>query len=324
MALVEVTDLVKIFEKKKRKPGIKGALKDLFRSEKTQIRAVDGVSFEIKKGEIVGYIGPNGAGKSTTVKILTGILTPTSGKAIVDGLCPYEKRKENAQKIGVVFGQRSRLWHILPVYDSFLYTKALYSIPDSVYKRNLDYFKEKLNLDRILDQQVRTLSLGERMRAELAMAMLHSPKIIYLDEPTVGLDVVGKNELRKMIKTLNEEQEVTVLLVTHDVIDIEKMCTRAIILDKGKVTWLGTMDELRHFHGNTRLITAEYVEAPGELEAAGIECLIREGEKLQYRVDISAVAIDEAIRIVSGVGRIADIKIAETEIEEVIRRIYTG
>ena len=235
MALIEVNNLSKVFVKITRDKGLRGAAKAFFHPETTDTVALNNVTFHVDQGEILGYIGPNGAGKSTTVKILTGILTPTSGEAFVDGIKPYEKRQENAKKIGFVFGQRSRLWRLLPVYDSLEFSKILYSIPDNIYNENISYFKESLDLKRILDQPVRTLSLGERMRAELAMALLHNPKILYLDEPTIGLDVVGKNELRKIIKKINLERKVTVLLVTHDVLDIEKLCSRVLVLDNGQL-----------------------------------------------------------------------------------------
>ena len=323
MALIEVNSLSKVFVKTTREKGLRGAVKAFFHPQTTNIVALNSVSFHVNQGEILGYIGPNGAGKSTTVKVLTGILTPTDGEALVDGIRPYEKRQENAKKIGFVYGQRSRLWRLLPVYDSLEYSKILYTIPDDVYKENISYFKESLDLKRILNQPVRTLSLGERMRAELAMAMLHNPKILYLDEPTVGLDVVGKNELRKIIRKINNERNVTVFLVTHDVLDIEKLCSRVLVLDKGQLLWEGSIKDMKKANESAQLITVEYSGPSVPIENDGMKLLSREGDKYHYRYDPKKVPIREALDHLAAGGKIVAFNVTEPEIEEIIRDIYT-
>jgi len=323
MPLIQVTDLEKHFTITKRRHGVAGALKALIAPERETVRALDGVSFSVDPGEILGYIGPNGAGKSTTIKVLTGILTPTAGEALVDGCRPYENRQENAKKIGFVFGQRSRLWWLLPAYDSLEYTRSVYSIPDDVFKRNMQYCKETLGLGRLLDKPVRVLSLGERMRVEIAMAMLHSPKILYLDEPTVGLDVVGKCELRDMIKNINRQYGITVILATHDVMDIEKLCSRVIIIDRGRLVWEGDLGALRKAKGNTRVIVVDFASEVEPLQMPGLVPASTEGQKHVYEIDADTVDVDTVLQALAQAGQVLDLSIAAPDIEGVIREIYT-
>jgi len=231
-AIIEVKGLRKEFQIAKRKEGAFGAIRSLFSREYTTKLAVNNVSFSIQPGELVGYIGPNGAGKSTTIKMLTGILVPSGGEVRVRGLVPYEKRVENARQIGVVFGQRTQLWWDLPTIESFELLQHIYKVPAEKYARNMARFKELLGLDEFIQTPVRQLSLGQRMRADLAAALLHDPEILYLDEPTIGLDVVAKEKIREFIKEINRERSVTVLRTTPDMRDMEKICERKVLTHK--------------------------------------------------------------------------------------------
>ena len=322
MAVIEVKNIKKEFVVTIGKKGFKGAVKTLFKPEKKIIKALDGVSFEINKGEILGFVGPNGAGKSTLVKTLSGILHPTEGEAFVNGIHPYEKPQENAMGIGVVFGQRSRLMWSLPANDSFEYLKALYSIPDDVYDENIDYFKESLGIEELLFKPIRTMSLGQKMRVEIAAALLHSPGVIFLDEPTIGLDVVGKYDLHKMINKINKEKQVTVLLVTHDVIDIEQLCKKVIVIDEGKLIWDGTISELKKVRGNTRRINITFTDEIPALESSKLELMEIDGLRHKYIYSDKVATIGEVLLEIQSAGKLADLTIEETPIEEIIRGIY--
>ena len=247
--MIKVENLSKEFKISKKYPGFKGALRSFFSTEYTIKKAVDDISFEINDGEIVGYIGANGAGKSTTIKMMTGILTPSSGRIIVDGVIPYENREKNAKNIGVVFGQKTQLWWDLPVSETFPLLKDIHGVSDEDYEERMNYFKEILGLDEFFLSPVRTLSLGQRMRADLAAALIHNPKIIYLDEPTIGLDVVVKESVRKAIKDINEKYGTTIILTTHDLNDIEELCNRIIIIDSGKKIYDGELEGVKEQFG---------------------------------------------------------------------------
>lgn len=243
--MIEVNHISKEFVSPKKYPGLKGAIKGLFSREKVIKKAVDDISFQIEDGESVGYIGSNGAGKSTTIKMMTGILTPTKGNCIINGVDPNKKRKENAQNIGVVFGQRTQLWWDLPLSESFTILKEIYNVSDEEYEKQMKFLNEVLELSEFFDRPVRNLSLGQRMRADLGAALLHNPKVLYLDEPTIGLDVLVKDNIRKAIKEINEKYHTTVILTTHDIGDIEELCTRIIIIDEGKKIYDGGIEELK-------------------------------------------------------------------------------
>ena len=323
MSLIEVRDLQKHFVVTRKPPGVLGGLKSVLFPQKDTIRAVDGVSFEVEQGEILGYIGPNGAGKSTTMKVLTGVLTPTAGEAVVDGHRPYENRQDNARRIGFVFGQRSRLWWLLPAYDSIEYTRAIYSISEEVFERNFAYCSKALGLEPILGKPVRVLSLGERMRVELAVSMLHGPKILYLDEPTVGLDVVAKGDLREMIHDINREFGTTVLLATHDVMDIEKLCERVLIIDRGKLAWQGSLDDLRKAKGDKRLVSVDFVSEVQPLKMEGVRPIEAGVRKHVYEVDPGKAKLEEVIQTLAKSGQVVDLEVSPAQIEDVIRKIYT-
>ena len=243
--MIELKNVSKEFVSPKKYPGFKGAIKGLFSNEKVSKVAVDDISFTIQDGEIVGYIGSNGAGKSTTIKMMTGILNPSKGICLVDGINPSKNRKENAQNIGVVFGQRTQLWWDLPLSESFTILKEIYDVSDEDYAKQMEFLNRVLELHEFFDRPVRTLSLGQRMRADLGAALLHNPKVLFLDEPTIGLDVVVKDNIRKAIKEINAKSNTTVILTTHDIGDIEELCDRIIIIDEGRKIYDGTTESLK-------------------------------------------------------------------------------
>ena len=346
--MIEVKNVSKEFVSPKKYPGLKGAIKGLFSNEKVSKIAVDDISFSIKKGEIVGYIGSNGAGKSTTIKMMTGILTPTRGECLVDGLNPSENRKENAQNIGVVFGQRTQLWWDLPLSESFTILKEIYDVSDEMYQSQMEFLNEVLGLQEFFDKPVRTLSLGQRMRADLGAALLHNPKVLYLDEPTIGLDLVVKDNIRKAIKEINEKYQTTVILTTHDIGDIEELCSRIIIIDEGKKIYDGTLEHLKDTYGSKRKVVMEVKdleavknlnlgEALGVVEGQGRmneNCRTSEVEVV-YTAELDAdkktyiVTFDkhklqapQILSVVMEVTEVTDIKLQETELAEIVKEIY--
>ncbi|HHD2754078.1 TPA: ATP-binding cassette domain-containing protein [Clostridium perfringens] len=247
--MIKVENLTKEFKIRKKESGLKGAFKSLFTNDFDFKTAVSDISFEIGSGEIVGYIGSNGAGKSTTIKMITGILTPSSGEVLVNGRIPYKEREKNAKDIGVVFGQRTQLWWDLALSETFTILKDIYSIPDELFEKNMKFLNKTLDLDEFMMRPVRTLSLGQRMRGDLAASLIHSPKILYLDEPTIGLDVVVKEKVRTAIKEINKEFGTTIILTTHDLSDIEELCERIIIIDKGTKIYDGSLEDIKKKYG---------------------------------------------------------------------------
>ena len=258
MALIEVEHARKVFTKYGRRGGRWGTLRTLLAREKHTVVAVDDVSFRVNEGEMVGYIGPNGAGKSTTMKMLTGILVPSSGRVVVDGRVPYRQRVEHVRHIGVVFGQRTQLWWDLPTRESFELLRHIYRVPEARCRDNLAYFTELLELGPFLETPVRQLSLGQRMRADLAAALLHEPRILFLDEPTIGLDVVAKERIRQFLTDINRERGVTVILTTHDLDDIERLCPRVVLIDHGRVIYDGALEALRTRFGRQRTLVVDF------------------------------------------------------------------
>src|SRR5688572_2441144 len=243
--MIKVEHLTKDYQRVKRREGFLGGLRTLFSAEYETTRAVDDISFHIKEAELVGYIGPNGAGKSTSIKMLCGILVPTSGQIEVNGLIPHKNRMENARQIGAVFGQKTQLWWDVPVIESLRLFRDIYKVPETQFKHNLNMFNELLDLHEFQNTPVRQLSLGQRMRSDLCAALLHSPEILFLDEPTIGVDVLAKERFRTFIRDLNREHQVTVLLTTHDILDIEKVCKRMMIIDHGQVIYDGLVSGMK-------------------------------------------------------------------------------
>ena len=320
--IINVTDLTKVFMLQKHYRGFGGSLRGLISRQSTEIRAVDGVTFSIDKGECVGYIGPNGAGKSTTIKMLTGLLVPTGGIINVNGFLPWRERTKFVAKIGVVFGQRTTLWWDLPVIESLDLLKHIYRIPPDRYKSNLDLFRGMLELDNFLDTPVRALSLGQRMRADLCAAMLHNPDLLFLDEPTIGLDVVAKERIRQFIRQINQTTHTTILLTTHDLSDVEKLCERVLIIDKGHLLYDGDLDALQKRFGGKRKLFVDFAENYPEIDDLGVEILERDGNRAVLAFERDKITASELIGKISQRYRIRDLSVKEPEIENTIRRIY--
>ncbi|MBV8600937.1 MAG: ATP-binding cassette domain-containing protein [Candidatus Eremiobacteraeota bacterium] len=322
MPIIETRNLRKVFRSVKRYPGLGGAVRSLFTREYVDKAAVEDVTLAMEPGELVGYIGPNGAGKSTTIKMLTGILVPTSGEIHVAGLVPHEKRKENARNIGVVFGQRSQLYWDLPLQESFELLRAIYAVPRDRYRANLARFSEILALDEFMETPVRQLSLGQRMRGDFAAAMLHDPQIVYLDEPTIGLDVVAKEAIREFIAQINEERGTTVILTTHDLADVERLCNRIILIDDGRVVFDGGIERLRNEYGTHRTLVVTLAENCESFDFPHTELVEREGNLVHLKFDRRRITAEQLIRAVTERCTISDVSIVEPELEDIIRRIY--
>lgn len=326
-AMIDARNLVKTFPIKRHRTGALGAIRSLVeRDSGEHLTAVDNVSFTIGRGEMVGYIGPNGAGKSTTIKMLTGILVPSGGEATVAGLTPWEHRKQLAQRIGVVFGQRSQLWWDLALIDSLELLRHMYRVPEHRFRENLAHARELLSLDEFLRTPVRQLSLGQRMRGDLAASLLHDPQILYLDEPTIGLDVVAKARIREFLATLNRERQVTVLLTTHDLADIEHLCRRLVVIDRGQVVYDGDLDALRSRFGGKRQIIVDFDHEPDDrimaLHNGHISVIERIGPRVRIAFDRTAITAPELLARAAEFGTVRDMSIEEPEIEDVIRQMY--
>ncbi|MBQ7548608.1 MAG: ATP-binding cassette domain-containing protein [Clostridia bacterium] len=322
--MIEVNELTKVFRKPIRGNGLSGMVKTLFSRKYDEVRAVDGISFSVPDGEIVGYIGANGAGKSTTIKMMCGILTPTSGSVRIDGVEPYRKRRQVAQHIGVVFGQKTQLWWDIPLIESFKVLKEIYQIPDADYTERMDFLGEVLDITRFLSQPVRTLSLGERMRADLAASMLHNPSILFLDEPTIGMDVLVKEKIRLAIHALNKTYGTTVVLTTHDMTDIEDLCSRIILLEKGTIIYDGPLTSLKNRFGNLKTLT---LTVPADIlaETAPVlspeVSLSQEDGFLVLRFDADAIALEQVIQYAFRDLRAMDMKITDISIGDVVKTI---
>ncbi len=296
--------------------------KYMFHRQYTTVEAVNDVSFSIKEGELVGFIGPNGAGKSTTIKMMTGILVPTSGEVRVLGKVPYQHRKTIAAQIGVLFGQRSQLWWDLPVEDTFKLLKKIYKIPDKVYEENVKTYGTLLGVEEFIIQPVRQLSLGQRMRADLCASLLHDPKILFLDEPTIGLDVVVKKQIREMIRDINKQKGVTVILTTHDMKDIEEICERIIMIDKGKIIIDRPTDEVKHTFRGNNIIEVVFDRVPSSFTVTGVETVEWEGDHATISYDPSQITSATIISDIMAQHKIADITMKEPEIDDIIRNLY--
>ena len=301
-----------------------GMLKTLFSTKYEEIAAVNGINLEIGDGEIVGYIGSNGAGKSTTIKMMCGILTPTSGKVLIDGVEPYRNRRKVASKIGVVFGQKTQLWWDIPLIESFKVLKEIYQISDSDYKERMDFLCDTLGIRDFLSQAVRTLSLGQRMRADLAAAWLHNPSILFLDEPTIGLDVLVKQRIREAIKSMNAKYNTTVILTTHDMQDIEDLCSRIVLIEKGVIIYDGPLAEIKHRFGDLRTLTVnpkvEY--ALDELNTFdGKLSYEQQDSNLLLKFNAEELAMEQVIDYVFHTLETTDLKVSEITIEDVVRNI---
>ena len=322
MAFIEVSDLVREFRSYRRFAGPLGPIRSLFTRQYDVRRALDGVSFTIERGEAVGYVGPNGAGKSTTIKILTGILVPTAGVARVGGLVPHLHRKENARRMGVVFGQRSGLWWDLPLQESFDLHRHIYRVPPQRFRRRLAFCQDLLGVGEFQRFPVRQLSLGQRMRGEVALALLHEPEVLFLDEPTIGLDVLVKDRIRSFLCAANRELGVTIVLTTHDLRDIEEICPRLLVIDRGRLVWDGAVADLKARFGQARTLTVEFEGELGAVFLPGAELVRDEGRRKTFRFDRGATGAPALLAALMSRYPVADAAVAEADIEDVIRALY--
>ena len=320
--IIALSSLHKHFSLPVNQPGLKGMVRGFLARETRLVRAVDGITFEIQPGEMVGYLGPNGAGKSTTIKMLTGLLVPTGGEIIVNGHVPWRERQKYVAGIGAVFGQRTTLWWDLPVIESLELLQYIYKIPPDRFRNNLNEFRDILELDPFIQAPTRALSLGQRMRADLAAALLHDPAILFLDEPTIGLDVVAKERIRQFIQYVNRARGTTVLLTTHDLSDVEKLCERVMIIDHGKLLFDGKLDSLQNRFGGKRELIVDFAESYADMSIPGAEVRSTEGLRATYQFDRAALSASELIRRLTERFRIVDLSVREPDIEATIRRIY--
>lgn len=326
--MIKVENLVKTYKIIEKEEGLIGYFKNLFHPKYKEFMAVKGINFEIKEGELVGYIGENGAGKSTTIKMLTGLLTPTSGKVTVNGIIPYKERIKNNKNIGAVFGQKTQLWWDLPVIESFRLIKKMYNMTESEYRKNLKKFTNLLELDELLEKQVKNLSLGQKMRCEIAATFLHNPKIVYLDEPTIGLDVFVKEKIRKFIKEINEENKTTVILTTHDLKDIEDVCDRIILLDKGQIIYDGEKQKFKDKYG--KYITAELIVKnkksiiKNDLKNENLKLIEEKENSIKLKFFHEKITILTVMDEISKYCEIEDVHMKEAELEDILKEIYKG
>lgn len=337
MSLIHIDNLSKHFKVLNRHPGLSGAIKDLFSNDFRLVKAVDGISYDIEPGEIVGYIGPNGAGKSTTIKMMTGILKPTDGQITVNGLAPYDNRIKQAQIMGVVFGQRTQLWWDLPVIESFRILKEIYHVDQKTFDAHMELFNDLVGLGALYGQQVRTLSLGQRMLCDITASFLHNPQIVFLDEPTIGLDVSVKAKIRTVIKELNEMRQTTIILTTHDLGDVEALCQRIIIIDKGKILYDGGIKkvnalfgayrtlklQLDHYNPSTLGTLQDRLTGHFGLES-GITTGVVEDHWTDVTIDQARTPLADVLGFVMSSFDVADVRIVEISMEQVVRKVYDG
>ncbi len=314
--------LCKQFRVPVRQTGPMSALRSLFSLQRETRTAVDGISFSVQRGELVGYVGPNGAGKSTTIKMLTGILLPTSGEVQVLGFLPHQQCMQLARRIGVVFGQKTQLWWDVPVIESLRLLKEIYRIPDAAYRANLELFNELLDLHEFLHTPVRQLSLGQRMRSDLAAALLHNPDLLLLDEPTIGVDVVAKDRFRTFMRQLNRERQVTVMLTTHDMSDIEKVCKRMLIIDHGRIIYDGLVADLKEQLAPYRTLVVDFSEDVSAVASEHAELSDQTARQARLRFDRRQVSASQLITELAGRYPVKDISVEEPEIESIVREIY--
>ena len=326
-AIIEIKNVTKEFKVLNRREGLKGSLRDLFSRDYKTVRAVDNISMTIEQGEIVGYLGPNGAGKSTTIKMMTGVLEPTSGEILIGGVVPYQNRTKNAQEIGVVFGQRSQLWWALPLIESFRILKDIYQITDADYEGMLKLYRSLVDIEPLLHKPVRQMSLGQRTLSDILAAFLHNPKIVFLDEPTIGLDVSMKAKIRTLIHALNREKHTTVILTTHDMGDVDALCQRIVIIDKGKMLYDNDIEHLKGFFGAYRTLK---IRVDGDLKAQAEEigkalpdCAVSADEDwISVLVNEEKQKVMDVLAQLQKTHRIRDMQLMEISTEEVIRKIY--
>lgn len=325
--IIEIKNAVKEFKVLNRREGLKGSIRDLFSRDYKIVRAVDNISMQIQQGEIVGYLGPNGAGKSTTIKMMTGILEPTSGEILVSGNVPYKNRTKNAQQIGVVFGQRSQLWWALPLIESFKILKDIYQIPDADYDEMMKLYQSLVDIEPLLHKPVRQMSLGQRTLSDILAAFLHNPKIVFLDEPTIGLDVSMKAKIRTLIHALNQQKHTTVILTTHDMGDVDALCQRIVIIDKGRMLYDNDITHLKQFFGSYRTlkirIKGDHQQFAKEIADKLPQCSVSaDDEWISVLVDESGTTVMNVLGELQKDYMIRDMQLEEISTEEVIKKIY--
>lgn len=329
--MIEVTNIRKEFKKTIKEPGVIGSFKSLFHPKTEKVVAVNDISFDVPEGEILGFIGPNGAGKSTVIKMLTGILTPTSGTCTINGKNPTENRKIYVKEIGVVFGQRTQLWWDLPLRETYGVLKEIYEVPDDKYHKRMAFLNEVLDLESFITSPVRTLSLGQRMRADIAASLLHSPKVLFLDEPTIGLDVVVKDNIRNAIEYINKQEKTTVILTTHDLADIELLSKRIVMIDNGSNVFDGSISELKskygqicelHFDTDTKNVAKALAYKEHFCFSDDDVSVEEEGSSVKVRFNSSVVPVSDMLSYTLGKININDISVKDADIEEIIRRLY--
>ena len=321
--MIRVENLHKTYRVAKRSSGWKAALGSLFHRPYSQIKALDGVSFTVAEGEILGYIGPNGAGKSTTIKIMTGVLVPDGGSCSVMGYTPWKQRAEYVHHIGVVFGQRSQLWWDVPVIDSYELLREIYRIPQEVYRGNLEELTAMLELAPLLEMPVRQLSLGQRMRTELAASLLHSPRVLFLDEPTIGLDAVSKLRVRQFIQTINQKTNVTVILTTHDMNDIEALASRIMLIGKGRLLYTGSINQLKNTFKTGKTITAQFERVLRPYETIPHTTVVDWSEqRAVFTVNTAEISVSEVIARLSSMLQLSDLSVESPSIDSVMVRLY--
>lgn len=328
MSIIEVKNISKQYKISKHKNGLKGYINHLFKPKCEFFNAVNNISFNVNEEEIVGYLGENGAGKSTTIKMLSGLLTPSNGEVKVNGIIPYENRIQNNLQIGAVFGQKTQLWWDLPVFESFKLIGSLYKMSKEEYEKNLNWIVEKLELEDLLNKQVKNLSLGQKMKCEIAATFLHKPKVVYLDEPTIGLDVLVKENIRKFIKEVNKEFKTTIILTTHDIKDVEELCDRIILIDKGKIIYDGSITSFRTRYSSNDFLTIYKEENNSFIDKIkipkGIEILEENKNYIKIKFNANKVPIVEIIDKFKQYYTILNIETNEAKIEEILKDIYRG
>ncbi|HHS8142826.1 ABC transporter ATP-binding protein [Streptococcus pyogenes] len=326
MVMIEVSHLQKNFSKTIKEPGLKGALKSFVHPQREIFEAVKDLSFEVPKGQILGFIGANGAGKSTTIKMLTGILKPTSGYCRINGKIPQDNRQDYVRDIGAVFGQRTQLWWDLALQETYVVLKEIYDVPEKAFRKRMDFLNEVLDLNEFIKDPVRTLSLGQRMRADIAASLLHNPKVLFLDEPTIGLDVSVKDNIRRAITQINQEEKTTILLTTHDLSDIEQLCDRIIMIDKGQEIFDGTVTQLKQSFGKMKSLSFEL--KPGQEQVVsqfmGLPDITVERHELSLDIQYDSSRYQTADIIQKNMADFAvrDLKMTDVDIEDIVRRFY--
>lgn len=329
--MIEVSHLSKEFKTAKKYPGFKGTIKSLFSNEMITKQAVCDVSFAIRRGEMVGYIGSNGAGKSTTIKMMTGILVPTAGTCVVNGIEPYRNRTQNARQVGVVFGQRTQLWWDLPLTETFTVLKEIYQVSEEDFKKRMEFLNDVLGIQEFENNAVRTLSLGQRMRADLGAALIHNPSVLYLDEPTIGLDVVVKDKIRDAIKEMNQNFQTTVILTTHDLVDIEELCKHIIIIDEGQKIYDGSLDTLKINYGAKTVLELDISEPDrlrdvnlNEVFSLSREVLSTEIRNNTVRISFvkDKIGVSKLAGYIMNLCNVTDMRIKETDITSIVKKIY--